>query len=180
MGEYGIGQPVRRFEDKRLLSGNGRFQSDNNLLGQAYAYVLRSPHAHARIRKLDLAAAQSAQGVALIMTAADLLANQTPGLTAQPSPHPLERRLVFKNIGREGWTTDIDSYLQDGGYEECKDVHIRAIFDEKGRIMVIATHNVDNGDGWEREGEYQYFFSEFSEKRAYPLGINIIFYLMTH
>ena len=69
---------------------------------------------------------------------------------------------------------------QDGGYEECKDVHVRAIFDEKGRIVVIATHNVDNGDGWEREGEYQYFFSEFSEKRAYPLGINIIFYLMTH
>ncbi len=54
MGEFGIGQPVRRFEDKRLLSGNGRFQNDNNLLGQAYAYVLRSPHAHARIRALDL------------------------------------------------------------------------------------------------------------------------------
>jgi len=52
MGEFGIGQPVRRFEDKRLLSGNGRFQSDNNLHGQAYAYVLRSPHAHARIRSL--------------------------------------------------------------------------------------------------------------------------------
>ena len=49
MGQFGIGQPVRRFEDKRLLSGNGRFQNDNNLLGQAYAYVLRSPHAHARI-----------------------------------------------------------------------------------------------------------------------------------
>jgi aerobic carbon-monoxide dehydrogenase large subunit len=47
MGEFGIGQPVRRFEDKRLLSGNGRFQNDNNLLGQAHAYVLRSPHAHA-------------------------------------------------------------------------------------------------------------------------------------
>ena len=44
MGEFGIGQPVRRFEDKRLLSGNGRFQNDNNLHGQAHAYVLRSPH----------------------------------------------------------------------------------------------------------------------------------------
>ena len=48
MGEFGIGQPVRRFEDRRLLNGNGRFQNDNNLLGQAYAYVLRSPRAHAR------------------------------------------------------------------------------------------------------------------------------------
>ena len=53
MGEFGIGQPVRRFEDRRLLSGLGRFQNDNNLLGQAHAYVLRSPHAHARIRSLD-------------------------------------------------------------------------------------------------------------------------------
>ena len=64
--------------------------------------------------------------------------------------------------------------------EECKEMHVRAILDDKRRIMVIATHNTDNGDGWEREGEYQYFFREFSEKRAYPLGINIIFYLMTH
>jgi aerobic carbon-monoxide dehydrogenase large subunit len=63
MGEFGIGQPVRRFEDRRFLSGNGRFQNDNNLLGQAYAYVLRSPHAHARIRKLDLATAQATPGV---------------------------------------------------------------------------------------------------------------------
>jgi len=73
MGEFGIGQPVRRFEDRRLLSGNGRFQSDNNLHGQLYAYVLRSPHAHARICKFDLAAAQDAPGVALILTEADLV-----------------------------------------------------------------------------------------------------------
>ena len=73
MGEFGIGQPVRRFEDKRLLSGNGRFQNDNSLLGQAYAYVLRSPHAHARIRALDLTAAKAAPGVALIMTGDDLV-----------------------------------------------------------------------------------------------------------
>jgi len=64
--------------------------------------------------------------------------------------------------------------------ESCKDMHVRAILDDKGRIMVIATHNCDNGDGWEREGEDDGFFHEFSEKRAYPLGINVIFYLMTH
>jgi aerobic carbon-monoxide dehydrogenase large subunit len=74
MGEFGIGQSVRRFEDKRLLSGNGRFQSDNNLLGQAYAYVLRAPHAHARMDRLDLTAAKAAPGVQLIMTGDDLIA----------------------------------------------------------------------------------------------------------
>jgi hypothetical protein len=64
--------------------------------------------------------------------------------------------------------------------EECRDVHIRALLDDKGRMMVIACHNTDNGDGWEREQEFQYYFREFSEKRAYPLGINIVFYAMTH
>jgi len=64
--------------------------------------------------------------------------------------------------------------------EECREMHVRAILDDKGRIMVLATHNCDNGDGWEREGEDDYFFHEFCEKRGYPLGINIIFYIMTH
>lgn len=62
----------------------------------------------------------------------------------------------------------------------CRDMHLRAIKDDKGHIMVLASFNCDNGDGWEREGENDYFFHEFSEKRAYPLGFNIIFYLMTH
>jgi hypothetical protein len=63
---------------------------------------------------------------------------------------------------------------------DAKEVHHRAIVDTHGRMMVIATHNTDNGDGWEREGEYAYYFENFSEKIAYPLGINIIFYSMTH
>lgn len=67
-----------------------------------------------------------------------------------------------------------------GDAEECIDMHVRAISDDKGHFLVLATHNCDNGDGWEREGENDYFFHEFSEKRAFPLGINIIFYLMTH
>ena len=74
MGQFGIGQPVRRFEDKRLLSGNGRFQHDVNLPGQAHAYVLRSPHAHARIRAIDLSAAKAAPGVLAIYTGDDLAA----------------------------------------------------------------------------------------------------------
>jgi hypothetical protein len=63
---------------------------------------------------------------------------------------------------------------------DVQTVHHRAILDDKGRIMVLATHNTDNGDGWEREGESDYYFHNFSEKIAYPLGINIVFYVMTH
>jgi len=64
--------------------------------------------------------------------------------------------------------------------EGSENVHFRAWFDDKGRIMTIAIHNSDVSDGWEREGENDDYFHRFSEKVAYPLGINIIFYLMTH
>ena len=64
--------------------------------------------------------------------------------------------------------------------QDAQDVHFKGIFDDKGRMMVFIAHNTDNGDGWEREGENEYYFKEFSEKRAYPLGINVIFYAMTH
>ncbi|HEX2749915.1 MAG TPA: DUF4159 domain-containing protein [Verrucomicrobiales bacterium] len=68
-------------------------------------------------------------------------------------------------------------YNHDG---DTQTVHHKGISDDKGRLMVMATHNTDNGDGWEREGESDYYFHNFSEKIAYPLGINIIFYAMTH
>ena len=61
-----------------------------------------------------------------------------------------------------------------------QEVHHRAIFDDKGRLMIFATHNTDNGDGWEWEGINHYYFEHFSEKTAYPLAINVIFYTMTH
>ncbi len=59
-------------------------------------------------------------------------------------------------------------------------VHHRAIFDDKGRVMVMATHNTDNGDGWEWEGSNPYYFEHFSEKISYPLAVNILFYTMSH
>lgn len=62
----------------------------------------------------------------------------------------------------------------------AREVHYRGISDDRGRLMVIICHNTDLGDGWEREGENEIYFREFSEKKAYPLGINIVFYAMTH
>jgi hypothetical protein len=65
-----------------------------------------------------------------------------------------------------------------GGNTET--VHYKGIFDDKGRMMAFIGHNTDLGDGWEREGEDSWYFREFSEKKAYPLGINIVVYAMTH
>lgn len=64
--------------------------------------------------------------------------------------------------------------------EDAKEPHYRGIFDDDGRLVVMICHNTDLGDGWEREGENEWYFHEFSEKKAYPLGINIVFYAMTH
>jgi hypothetical protein len=59
-------------------------------------------------------------------------------------------------------------------------VHYRAILDDKGRIMVLACHNTDIGDGWEREGYDEWYFHNFCENKAYPMGINIVTYALTH
>ena len=58
--------------------------------------------------------------------------------------------------------------------------YYKAIKDDRDRIMVFICHNSDLGDGWEREGENQWYFEEFSVKKAYPMGINIVTYAMTH
>jgi hypothetical protein len=63
---------------------------------------------------------------------------------------------------------------------DARDPYYRVVTNDKGRVMVIICHNTDLGDGWEREGEDEWYFREFSEKKAYPLGINIVFYAMTH
>jgi len=58
--------------------------------------------------------------------------------------------------------------------------HYRAIYDDAGRIMVFICHNTDLGDGWEQESADPWYFKEFSVKKSYPLGINIVTYAMTH
>lgn len=111
-----------------------------------------------------------------------------------PLEHPLYN-CVFQ-IKAKGqvpnYGTGFDSQFTGITWErsDAREVHHRAIFDDKGRMMVFATHNTDNGDGWEREGESlrysgrqgddHYYFDHFSSKIAYPLAINVIFYVMTH
>jgi hypothetical protein len=64
--------------------------------------------------------------------------------------------------------------------DDAQTPHYRAWFDDQGRMMAIACHNTDLGDGWEREGEDAEYFRKFAEPQSYPMGINIIFYAMTH
>jgi aerobic carbon-monoxide dehydrogenase large subunit len=89
MGEFGIGQGVPRFEDPRLVRGEGRYVGDIALPGMAFGAVLRSPHAHARIRAIDVAAAKAAPGVLAVLTGADWEAS---GFGDLPVPGGMKRR----------------------------------------------------------------------------------------
>ncbi len=74
MDGFGIGASVRRKEDKRFLTGKGTYTDDINRPRQLQAFLLRSPHAHAKIGAIDTAAAKAAPGVVAVFTGADLLA----------------------------------------------------------------------------------------------------------
>ena len=111
MAKFGIGQPVRRVEDQRFITGEGRYTDDINPDGQAYLVVVRSPHAHAKIGGIDTAAAKAAPGVLAVLTAADLDAmgdNTVPCLVPMknrdgsdaPNPqHPILVRDKARYVG---------------------------------------------------------------------------------
>jgi len=111
MTKYGIGQPVSRFEDPRLLRGQGRYQDDVNLPGQAYAVFLRSPHAHARVKKIDTSAADAAPGVFAVYTGEDVAKDGLGTMTIRlqrkrpdgspmfARPHPVLVRERVRHVG---------------------------------------------------------------------------------
>lgn len=86
---FGSGQPVRRIEDPALLTGMGRFVDDQRLPGQAHLLFLRSPHAHARIRSIDVSSASAMPGVVAVVTGEDLV---RAGIGPLRLRTPLERR----------------------------------------------------------------------------------------
>jgi carbon-monoxide dehydrogenase large subunit len=87
--KFGIGQAVPRFEDPRLVRGGGRYVDDIVLPGMAFGYVLRSPHAHARISAIDTDKARAAPGVLAVLTGADWVAS---GWGDLPVPGGMKRR----------------------------------------------------------------------------------------
>jgi len=80
--------------------------------------------------------------------------------------------------------TNIQNWRRTGGDtrergDDSPQANFRMIADDKGRIMVVMTHNTDIGDSWEREGEDHEFFLQFSP-RGYALGVDVLLYSLTH
>ena len=109
--KFAIGQAVRRVEDARLLHGLGRYSDDLDVPRQAYGVLVRSPHAHARIVRIDARAASSAPGVLAVLTGADLAADgvgnmpsdrarkRRDGTPAVATPRPLLARERVRHVG---------------------------------------------------------------------------------
>ncbi len=121
-----IGQPVQRREDDRLLTGRGRFADDIKFDRLAHAVFVRSPHAHARLRGIDTAAAKAVPGVLLVLTGADALA---AGL--KPIPH---------TPGGEGGGPDI-ALVDRPGFTRVKTPHFAMVTDKAravGEIVAVV------------------------------------------
>ena len=105
---FGAGQPVKRLEDQRLLTGKGQFIDDKPEDGALWLYVLRSPHAHAKIKSIDIEAARAMDGVAAVYTGADLIKDDigtlpTLAIFKRPDGSPMTvppRRLLAHEVVR--------------------------------------------------------------------------------
>jgi len=86
IGATGLGAPMRRVEDRRFVTGKGDFVDDFALPNMAFAYVVRSPHAHARIVGIDKAAACAAPGVIAVLTSHDVIADNIKGIPCPGFP----------------------------------------------------------------------------------------------
>jgi carbon-monoxide dehydrogenase large subunit len=142
--KFAVGQSVRRLEDPRLVQGLGRYSDDVNLPRQAYAVIVRSPHAHARIAAVDMSAALRAPGVLAVLTGEDLAADgignlptdtsrkRADGSPAFPTPRPALARGRVRHVG------DPVALVVAGTFEQAVDaaalvaidyVHLSAVAD---------------------------------------------------
>ena len=117
-----VGQPVKRREDYKFLTGIGQYTDDIVLPGQTYAYFVRSPYAHARIGGIDAAAAKSAPGVLDVFTAADLasvgglpcgwLITSVDGTPMKEPKHPLLAEGKVRHVGDQVAVVVAETYAQ--------------------------------------------------------------------
>ena len=135
----GIGASVRRKEDHRFITGKGKYTDDINREGQTHAFFLRSPHAHARIRSIDLSAAKNAPGVVAILTGDDLAADKIGGLICgwmihskdgspmAAGPHPALAQGTVRYVGDHVAVIIAETYSQAKDAAELIEIDYEAL-----------------------------------------------------
>jgi aerobic carbon-monoxide dehydrogenase large subunit len=145
MGEFALGQAVPRFEDPRLVRGGGRYVDDIALPGMAFGFVLRSPHAHAKIKSIDTAAAKAAPGVLAVLTGSDW---QASGFGDLPVPGGFKRRdgspmhrppypALVKD--RVRWVGDYVAVVVAETYRQAQDAAELIAVDYESQPAVVST-----------------------------------------
>ena len=174
MGEFAIGQSVSRFEDPRLLKGGGRYVGDMVLPGMVFGYVLRSPHAHARIRSIDTSKAKAAPGVLAVLTGADW---QASGWGDLPVPGGLKRRdgSVFRppypalTPDRVRWVGDYVAFVVAETYHQALDAAELIAVDYEPLPAIVSTAEA-SADGaprvWDGCSDNIGFVQLFGDKAA--------------
>tara|TARA_R110000868_G_scaffold39376_1_gene137050 strand:+ start:5867 stop:8173 length:2307 start_codon:yes stop_codon:yes gene_type:complete len=169
MGEFDVGQPVPRTEDPRLLTGGGRYTDDYTLPHQLRGHVLRSPHAHAEIRAIDISAAAAMPGIHAILTAEDYRADGYGDLQCgsrwnenqyQPPNPPLA-------LGRVRFVGDGVVFIVADTVDQAKDAAEAVVVDYEILPAIIRTAEaLDDGAPlvWDDCGDNECFY----EQRGYP------------
>ena len=145
--ETGIGARVKRKEDQRFLTGTGRYVDDLPLARATYAYFLRSPHAHAKIKSLDIAAAKAMPGVVEIFTGKDLVDAKVGGLicgwvvkdkNGEPHKAPAHPVMAVDTVRYVG---DTVAMIVANSHDEAKDAAeaIKVDYDVKPANIDLAT-----------------------------------------
>jgi len=82
-------------------------------------------------------------------------------------------------LGMESLNPNSTNYGQTWERPDAREAHYRGLMDDRGRLMAVFCHNTDLGDGWERANMDAGYYREFSLKRAYPMGINIVVHALS-
>jgi aerobic carbon-monoxide dehydrogenase large subunit len=177
--KFALGQSVPRTEDPRLLSGRGGYTDDFVLPRMAHGHVLRSPHAHARIRQVDVRAAQQMPGVLAVLTGADWAAEKfgafmpvIPRQRRDGSPMFVPVRPALAH-GRAMLTGDPVAFVVAETIDLAKDAAERIIVDYEPLPSVTATEGALAPGApklWEECRDNECFFYTVGDKRAVEAG----------
>jgi carbon-monoxide dehydrogenase large subunit len=173
-GNSGIGAPVPRVEDERLLTGRGRYADDVAAHRTVFAYVVRSPHAHARIGGIDAVAALAAPGVLAVLTGEDVAREKLHGLTCAVFPkqppgsrsynpeQPILARDKVRHVGDRVALVVAETLAQAKDAAELLDVRYEAL---PAATLADATAP-DAPKVWDEAASNVSFQLEFGDRRA--------------
>lgn len=151
--KFGMGQSVKRTEDLRLVTGQGQYTDDLSLPGQAYAYFVRSPHAHATLGAIDVSAAKDAPGVIAALTFEDIEKLQ-PGRLTSMAPirgkggkGPAEANQPFLAHGKVRWVGEAVVMIVAETYAQAKDAGELVSIDYDALDAVGTLEAAESGQG---------------------------------